>query len=755
MNGFDPEVLQDFLTESGELLEQLDADLVALEAAPADPELLNRAFRALHTIKGSASFLALANLVTIAHAAEEALNAARRGRVVIDKALMDDLLEAVDLLKRQFGELQAGRPVSDPPSPLVAALQARGEGGGVGPPVASEDVAPRPEAGAPESEPLRLPESKASLLEFMVEDLESTLDTIGAQLASLREGADRASAGREIAEIADSLARTVEFFECRPMSALVHLLEISAERLGGLSDDLWSQVVPRLEGALEILRAQAGGLRQGRLLSYPVETLCQRVTEAILGHGVEDAWRLSDGANAQAALAIDGVAGLAAPTRAQSEAVAPGRPQSRTDEQAEPTGAAGASGARPEQSIRVEVSRLESLLNLVGELVLQKNRVGALTRHASGEAASIAELREALAQSASDLDRVTGDIQVAVMRTRMQALDKLFGKYPRLIRDLAHKTGKSMRLVVEGGDTEVDRSVIEELADPLVHLLRNAADHGIEPPDERRAAGKDETGTIRLAAAHVGDHVMVQIIDDGRGLRRGGLIAKAIERGLTTEREAEALADRDVYRFIFSAGFSTAERVSDLSGRGVGMDVVRTNIERLKGAIDVDSTPGEGMRIAIRIPLTLAILQAMMVEVGTEQYAIPLANIVEIVRPAAGEVATVNGRSVLRLRDSVLPLVGLGDLFDLPEERRRESRFAVVVEFNEQRAGLLVSRLIGQQEIVIKPLDVGVTRGAGSQAGAAGPVSGATVRDDGGVSLIVDIAEVMERVRDSPQRAAA
>ncbi len=780
MNGFDPEVLQDFLTESGELLEELDADLVALEDAPGDPELLNKAFRALHTIKGSGSFLALTNLVSIAHAAEEALNAARRGHIVIDKALMDELLEAVDLLKRQFAELEAGDPLSEPPAALVAALHARGEGGEVeasasqpeSPATAPDDASSHPSPDlsddspaslAPESRPLALPESKASLLDFMVEDLESTLDSIGERLASLRDGADRSSVGGEIAEIADSLSRTVEFFEFEPMGALVDLLEIAAERVDGLSHELWSQVGPRLDGALEVLRAQAGGLREGRLLSYPVDALCQRVTETMLGHGVDDAWRLPTGADARAALERDGVAGLAdfdpQPTPAPETGPTATQEESERRSEAEgdragdeesggaKTGPSGG-GAKLEQSIRVEVSRLESLLNLVGELVLQKNRISALARQAAAGDLPEGDLGETMTQTASDLDRVTGDIQVAVMRTRMQALDKLFGKYPRLIRDLARKTGKSMRLVVEGGETEVDRSVIEELGDPLVHLLRNSADHGVEPPEQRRAAGKSETGTIRLTASHVGDHVLVQIIDDGRGLNREKLIAKAIEKGLTTEREAETLTDRDVYRFIFAAGFSTADEVSDLSGRGVGMDVVRTNIEKLKGAIDIDSEPGRSTTISIKIPLTLAILQAMMVEVGDEQYAIPLTNIVEIVRPSEREQGTVSGQSVLRLRDAVLPMVGLGELFDLSEERRQECRFAVVVELNEQRVGLLVSRLIGQQEIVIKPLDEGVTQGSG-------PVSGATIRDDGGVSLIVDIAEVMERVRESSRMATA
>jgi two-component system chemotaxis sensor kinase CheA len=390
-----------------------------------------------------------------------------------------------------------------------------------------------------------------------------------------------------------------------------------------------------------------------------------------------------------------------------------------------------------DQTIRVEVGRLESLMNLVGELVLQKNRIGALARGMNAGTTQQQAAREAMGVAAGGLDRVTSDLQVAVMRTRMQPLDKLFGRYPRLIRDLCSKTGKKMDLVIEGGETEVDKSVIEELNDPLVHLLRNSADHGIEPPDQRAAAGKNETGTLRLIASHEGSHVRILLKDDGRGLSREKIAAKAIERGLVDASAVVGLSDRQVFDFIFLPGFSTAEKVSDLSGRGVGMDVVRTNVRKLKGEIELSSAPGSGTTVSIMIPLTVAILPAMMVAVATEVYAVPLGNILEIVKPDRTQVSTIGGNKVMRLRDTVLPLVSAGSV--LGKTASEEESFVVVLAAGEQRIGLQVTGLIGQQEVVVKPLD-----GAGEACRA---VSGATVRDDGGVSLIVDVNEVFRLSR--------
>ncbi len=776
----DPEILQDFLTESGELLDTLDRDLVRLENMPQDEDLLNQVFRALHTIKGSASFMALTNLVAIAHAAEDALNAARRGDIVINKLIMDMLLDAVDLLKRQFDELRAGADLTAPEPSLVQGLQAVGAGKMPGehgaPPRAEVQEIPEPPATT-DSTPqdtdasdansvlivneLNLPENKADLLDFMVVDLEESLVELRAHLTHLRDEATRSDAVHEITVLCEALARSVEFYEFGQMSSLVSVLEIASARIEDLDESHIAQVLPRIEGVIALLENQTEGLRAGEARQWPIDTLCGRVADIVLGHDLDAESTLPEGATPEQALHCDGVElnVLQAPSAARAVEVDEATPTAEqsdapTNSPTNPEPAAEVKSNKPaavhpakiEQTIRVEISRLEQLLNLVGELVLQKNRVSGLSRGIVQTSSVTQEMREAVTQVSGDLDRVTSDIQVAVMRARMQSLDRLFGKYPRLIRDLARKTGKNITLSIEGGDTEVDKSVIEELGDPLVHLLRNSVDHGVEPPEDRAATGKSEEGIIRLVASQEGGHVAVRVIDNGRGLDREKLLKKAIERGLTTEEEAPGLSDSEVYQFILTAGFSTAVEVSDISGRGVGMDVVRNNIEKLKGTIDIESTLGEGTTIIIKIPLTLAIMTAMMVGVGSELYAVPLTNILEIVRPEKDQLSTVNGRRVMRIRDSVLPLIDLSEMLELPETRRQESPFAVVVEQGNRSAGLMVSRLIGQQEVVIKPLDGVLSRSGG--------VSGATVCDDGGVSLIVDVSKLMQIAQETGLAAA-
>lgn len=763
---FDPEILQDFLTESGELLEQLEVDLVSLESTPADPELLNQIFRALHTIKGSASFLALTNLVEIAHAAETALNAARNGTVRVGRAEMDLLLAAVDVLKQQFSELSAGQTdLTRADRALVASLAGLGDSAS-----ANDDAEmTRPDgstAHAPGVRAVELDPAKADLVEHLIADVQHNIEQMRLQLDRLLEPGARSAAGTVLSELADDLVKTVDFFGIEECLTLAAALERAFEGVDSIGEDQLAQVRLRARAVCAVLAEQAEELGELRLTDRPTATLVERLRDAAQG-SLDTGLFLAPDAPDDAVLGFDGLLGPAAgdepanrPALEQDDAPAP-RPEGFAERKPDLAGKVAAGAADPagdraadasrrqsvpvEQTIRVEVGRLESLMNLVGELVLQKNRIGALTEDV-GRARVDPELVEQLEMAAGTLDRVTGDIQVAVMRTRMQPLEKLFGKYPRLIRDLATKTGKKIQLVIEGGETEVDKSVIEELGDPLVHLLRNSADHGVEPPAERARAGKDETGTIRLIAGHEGSHVRVQIIDDGRGLDRARIGAKAVERGLCTEEQLASLTDDEVYRFIFEAGFSTADTVSDLSGRGVGMDVVRTNIERkLKGAIAVESEPGKGTSLSITIPLTVAIMPAMMVAVGTDTYAIPLTNITEIVRPTPEMIGTIGLSPIIHLRGSVHPLLSAGEVFGRGSGPESEP-FVVVIGFNQKLIGLRVTRVIGQQEIVIKPLD-GVKRN--------GPVSGATVRNDGGVSLIMDVAELMRLSRQGHATTAA
>lgn len=781
IENFDPEILQDFLTESGELLEQLEGDLVDLESSPSDPELLNQIFRALHTIKGSASFLALTNLVEIAHAAETALNAARNGTVKVGRGEMDLMLAAIDVLKQQFTELTGGQTnLTKAESWLVSELTALGEGR-----EADTTSAPCQSTAAAEGETgvrtLTFDPAKADLIEHLIADVQQNIEQMRLQLSRLCEPGSRSAAGTVLSELADDLVKTIDFFEIDECLTLANALEKAFEGIESINDEQLTQVRARARAVCSVLGEQTAELASMRLVTRPTGALVERLSKAANGE-LETGLFVQPEADENTVLGFDGVLpgstntpSPAGDTSSKGQATtsaeppttpttanqsnttstaagfAEKKPDLTTKPAASPTqnAATDANAARQqvavEQTIRVEVGRLESLMNLVGELVLQKNRIGALTEDV-GRAKVEPELIEQLEMAASTLDRVTGDIQVAVMRTRMQPLEKLFGKYPRLIRDLATKTGKQIQLIIEGGETEVDKSVIEELGDPLVHLLRNSADHGVEPPAERLAAGKGELGTIRLIAGHEGSHVRVQVIDDGRGLHREKIGRKAVERGLCTQEQLDGLRDEEVFRFIFEAGFSTADQVSDLSGRGVGMDVVRTNIERkLKGTIAIDSAPNKGTTLTISIPLTVAIMPAMMVASGGDIFAVPLTNITEIVRPTPEMLTTIGGAPVIHLRGQVYPLLSAAEVFDCRDKSSPEP-FVVLIGFNQKLIGLRVARVIGQQEVVIKPLD-GVKRG--------GPISGATVRNDGGVSLIIDVAELMRLSRQGHATTAA
>ena len=396
--------------------------------------------------------------------------------------------------------------------------------------------------------------------------------------------------------------------------------------------------------------------------------------------------------------------------------------------------------AQVEQTIRVDVKRLDHLMNLIGELVLAKNRLIKINSDVE-ERYEGEEFLEELTQVVSIVSIVTTDLQIAVMKTRMLPVGKVFNKFPRMIRDLSRELNKKIELVIEGEDTELDKSIVEEIGDPLVHIIRNSCDHGIEPPEERIAAGKPETGTVELKAYNEGNHIVIQINDDGRGLDPNKLKQKALEKGLITEKEAENMSDKEAYSLIFRPGFSTAAQITNVSGRGVGMDVVKTNIEKLNGIIEIDSELGKGTSIKLKIPLTLAIIQALLVGVQEENYAIPLASVLETVRISTEEIYTVENKSVMRLRDEVLSLVHIGDIFEVERIMdNSEHAYVVVLGLGASKLGLIVDTLIGQEEIVIKSL--------GEYLKGIQGIAGATIRGDGGVTLIVDVVALMEIARN-------
>ena len=396
--------------------------------------------------------------------------------------------------------------------------------------------------------------------------------------------------------------------------------------------------------------------------------------------------------------------------------------------------------AAVEQTIRVDVKRLDHLMNLIGELVLAKNRLMKINEDVE-ERYEGEEFLEELNQVVSIVSLVTTDLQIAVMKTRMLPIGKVFNKFPRMIRDLSRELNKKIELVLAGEDTELDKSIVEEIGDPLVHIIRNSCDHGIESPEERLAKGKPEEGTISLKAYNEGNQIVIQIDDDGKGLDPEMLKQKSYEKGLITEKELDTMSDKEAYTLIFRPGFSTAAAVTSVSGRGVGMDVVKTNIEKLNGIIDIDSEVDVGTSIKLKIPLTLAIIQALLVGVQEEHYAIPLASVLETVRISKDEIYTVEGKSVMRLRDDVLSLVHIGDIFEV--ERildASEHAYVVVLGLGTSKLGLIVDTLVGQEEIVIKSL--------GDYLKGIEGIAGATIRGDGGVTLIVDVVALMNMAKD-------
>ena len=640
------EILQDFLVESFELVEQLDSDLVELEARPEDLELLNGIFRVAHTVKGASSFLNFDVLTHLTHHMEDVLNKARHGELIITPDIMDVVLESIDLMKALLHTIRdtssdAGIDVSE----CVVRLDKVSGGDG--------DV-PVVEASAPIAETTPVVEE--------VEEEELDYDSMDAD-------------------------------------------EIEAE-------------IQRL------------------LNQRQEEDKAKRAAKIAAGQSVPEAPPSPEDEVVEAP--------TPKPTPTPTPAPAPiavAKPVVSAPREEEPKAAAPAkrAPAAVEQTIRVDVKRLDHLMNLIGELVLAKNRLIKINDDVE-ERYEGEEFLEELNQVVSIVSLVTTDLQIAVMKTRMLPIGKVFNKFPRMIRDLTRELNKKIELEISGEETELDKSIVEEIGDPLVHIIRNSCDHGVEMPNVRLAAGKSETGTIKLKAYNEGNAIVIQIDDDGKGLDIDMLKNKSLEKGIITEKEADNMSDSEAFALIFKPGFSTAAQVTNVSGRGVGMDVVKTNIEKLNGIIDIDSELGQGTSIKLKIPLTLAIIQALLVGVQEEYYAIPLASVLETVRISQDEIYTVESRSVMRLRDEVLSLVHIGDIFEVDRILDAgEHAYVVVLGLGAQKLGLIVDSLVGQEEIVIKSM--------GDYLKGIDGIAGATIRGDGGVTLIVDVVALMQMAK--------
>ncbi|EAL2830410.1 hybrid sensor histidine kinase/response regulator [Campylobacter lari] len=617
------EILEDFLVEAFELVEQIDHDLVELEANPEDLELLNRIFRVAHTVKGSSSFLNFDVLTKLTHHMEDVLNKARHNELKITPEVMDVVLESIDMMKT-----------------LLNSIRDNGNDTAIG-----LDIAP-----------------------------------ICARLTAISEG-----------------------------ESLESIIPAKAEE-------------PK-EEVKEEPKAEEPEVDVNKLSDDEVEAEIERLLKV---RKAEDQARRAEKKKTQESTPT--------PSKPAPQA------QNAAAEKKVPAAGGGSSGANMDQTIRVEVKRLDHLMNLIGELVLGKNRLlkiyDDVEERYDGE-----KFLEELNQVVSQLSIVTTDIQLAVMKTRMQPIAKVFNKFPRVVRDLGRELGKQMELEISGEETELDKSIVEEIGDPIMHMIRNSCDHGIEDPATRIANGKPEKGTVNLKAYNEGNHIVVEIADDGKGLDADVLKSKAIEKNLITEREADQMSDKEAFALIFKPGFSTAAKITNVSGRGVGMDVVKTNIEKLNGVIEIDSELGKGTVMKLKIPLTLAIIQSLLVGTQEEFYAIPLASVLETVRVPIDDIYTIEGKNVLRLRDEVLSLVRLSDVFGVKQVlENTDQTYVVVIGVAESKLGIIVDTLVGQEEIVIKSMGEYLQNIQG--------IAGATIRGDGRVTLIIDVAAMMDIAKE-------
>ncbi|NVK89582.1 MAG: chemotaxis protein CheA [Gammaproteobacteria bacterium] len=715
----DEEILQDFLIEASEILETLSEQLVQLENDPQDMDLLNAIFRGFHTVKGGAGFLNLTAMVEVCHITENIFDILRNGSRVANSDLMDSVLQALDSVNVMFDEVKSGQEPSPAPPELLQSLEvfAQPDNGGESAPAAPV-VEATPEPAAVEPEP-----SSSSNDEISDDEFEALLDEIHGSGAFSAEKPQPTSAPKA------------------PTSSAGGGDEITDDEFEALLDELHGkngQVTPSEASPSSAKSPSPVGSSEDAITDDEFEALLDQIHGSGKGPGGAD-----EGAGAaEAAPAIpenkpEPAKPAAAkpqpkPQPAASEPMPASnaqKPAASPSKPAEPKAPVKPSSVTAESTVRVDTARLDDIMNMVGELVLARNRLKMLGQNYQDE-----ELNKAVAT----LDVVTSDLQGSVMKTRMQPIKKVFGRFPRVVRDLARSLKKEISLSLVGEDTDLDKNLVEALADPLVHLVRNSVDHGIESPDVRVASGKPRTGKVVLSAAQEGDHILLSIEDDGKGMDPNALRKKAVEKGLMDVDQAERLNDTECFNLIFMAGFSTKEEISDVSGRGVGMDVVKTKITQLNGSLTIDSEMGKGTKILIKVPLTLAILPTLMVTVGEQVFALPLASVNEIFHLDLTKTNVVDGQETVIVREKALPLFYLDrwlSMVAVPSGKPKAGH-VVIVQVGTHKVGFVVDALIGQEEVVIKPLGK-------SLQGTPG-MAGATITSDGGIALILDVPSLLK-----------
>ena len=742
--GADEEILQDFLVEAGEILEQLSEQLVELESRPDDADLLNAIFRGFHTVKGGAGFLQLHELVECCHIAENVFDILRKGERRVDSELMDVVLEALDTVNSMFGQVRERTEITPATPELLAALSRLAE---------PESADPQVAEPAPVAVPVAAPEPVSE--DITDTEFEQLLDSLQSVQSESVAPATQASApasdeitDQEFESLLDQLHGKGKFAADTAVApASPAPVAPSAEKAPAgdeITDDEFEALLDQLHGKGSFDGAVAASAQvpapaaKAPAAQAPAsDEITDQEFESLLDelHGKGKFAPDAVGTGSAPASAPAPVAKAAAPAAAAKPAAPAAKPEAAPAKAAPaPARAPAAGGEKPvasevETTVRVDTARLDEIMNMVGELVLVRNRLVRLGLN-SGD--------EAMSKAVSNLDVVTADLQTAVMKTRMQPIKKVFGRFPRLVRDLARQLKKEINLELVGEETDLDKNLVEALADPLVHLVRNAVDHGIETPEEREASGKNRGGRVVLSAEQEGDHILLSISDDGKGMDPNVLRSIAVKRGVMDKDAADRLSDTDCYNLIFAPGFSTKTEISDVSGRGVGMDVVKTKISQLNGSINIYSTKGQGSKIVIKVPLTLAIMPTLMVMLGNQAFAFPLVNVNEIFHLDLSTTNVVDGQEVVIVRDKALPLFYLKRwLVSSAEHEEQREGHVVILSVGTQRIGFVVDQLVGQEEVVIKPL--------GKMLQGTPGMSGATITGDGRIALILDVPSMLKR----------
>ena len=672
-----------FLEEAREHLQTLNRCVLDLEHDPGNLQILDEIFRSAHTIKGMSATMGYAAIAELTHEMENVLDLLRKGTLKAHAGIIDTLFQCVDRLEQLVEEVVSGQSGGVEVAALSAKLAALAKGE-LEPAVVFETVVPAVAEDNVKTD-IALNETEEQLVNSaLAQGMQVFQLKIGIREGTLLKSVRAYMAMKALDELGDviktdPLVEDLEKDNFGQEFSVVLVTEIAADKV---RETILSIAEIETVIAIPCASSEAGMNRP----QVEEKTSMATITDAILEPAPEAMKELP-----KEAKAID-----PAIAKTKSRAL-----------------------------LRVDAEKLDSLLNLVGELVINKTRLQQI-----GLSNQLQELSEAIEQ----MDRVTTDLQGVVMKLRMVPVGQVFNRFPRMVRDLSHSLGKEINLIIQGEETELDRTVIDEIGDPLVHLLRNSIDHGIEKPTDRTAAGKNPVGEIRLIARHEGNHVLLLVSDDGKGLKAEVIKQKALEKGLVSKAELDAMDPSDVMRLIFMSGFSTAETVTDVSGRGVGMDVVRTKIEALGGTLELDSTQGQGTRVRIRLPLTLAIIQALLIQVQAETYAIPLGSIDSTINIVPADIRTIQQQEVILLRGQIIPLVRLGRRLGVEQSNDfgdEQELYVVIVQSGDNKIGLLVDSLVGQQEIVIKSLGTILT--------GIKQIAGATILGDGQVVLILDV----------------